>query len=190
MGDPRRRSIPVLALWLEGLGVNVIFNRPRRPTDNAKVERMQRTTKNWAEVNQCIDIHQLEERLKITCEIQRELYKVTRLTNKPRKDVFPELYTNPRKYQSESFNVNRIYQRLASWTFVRQSSSSGQVSIYNQIYYLGIIYKKQYIAIKFNEQTLEWQFYDAKGLLIKVMKAKKMDKSNLWNLTVCQRTNS
>ena len=190
MGDPRRRSIPVLALWLEGLGVNVIFNRPARPTDNAKVERMQRTTKNWAEVKECRDIRQMEEQLKIICEIQRDLYKGTRLANKSRKDVFPELYTNARKYQPESFNANKVYQKLASWTFVRQSSTNGQVSIYNQIYYLGRIHKKQYIAIKFNEQTLEWQFYDAKGGLIKVIKAKKMDKSNLCNLTACQRTKS
>ncbi len=56
--NPQRKSIPPLALWLTAMNVVVIFNRPRRPTDNAKVERMQRTTKNWAQVKDCEDITQ------------------------------------------------------------------------------------------------------------------------------------
>ena len=43
-GDPQRSSVPVLALWLIGLGVEVIWNPPRSPRANAKVERMQGTT--------------------------------------------------------------------------------------------------------------------------------------------------
>src|SRR3954468_7857520 len=46
-GDPQRCSIPELALWLTGLGIEVIWNRPRTPKDNAKVERMQATTSRW-----------------------------------------------------------------------------------------------------------------------------------------------
>ena len=41
LGDPQRKSFPTLGLWLTALGIEVIYNRPRRPTDNASVERMQ-----------------------------------------------------------------------------------------------------------------------------------------------------
>src|SRR5437867_5557619 len=53
-GDPQRTSVPELALWLCGLGVGVIWNPPRSPRDNAKVERMQGTTAAWAEVEKCL----------------------------------------------------------------------------------------------------------------------------------------
>ena len=37
LGDPQRKSFPTLGLWLTALGIEVIYNRPRRPTDNASV---------------------------------------------------------------------------------------------------------------------------------------------------------
>lgn len=188
MGDPQRKSISPLALWLEGKGVQVIFNRPRRPTDNAKVERMQRTTKNWAEVNDCQDIAQLVQRLKRACFIQRELYKVARLQNRTRKDVFPQLYNNPRKFNPDDFDIQKTYQRLQGWTFSRKTSSIGQFTLYHQVYYLGKAYAKQYIAAKFNAVTIEWQIFDAQGVLVKAIKAKKLDEISIRNLTVCQRT--
>ena len=70
LGDPQRKSIPPLALWLEGMGIQVIFNRPRRPTDNAKVERMQQTTKNWAGVEACKNLAQLKRQLQYNCKLQ------------------------------------------------------------------------------------------------------------------------
>jgi len=189
MGDPQRKSIPPLALWLEGKGVQVIFNRPRRPTDNAKVERMQRTTKNWAEVKNCPNIKELIIRLKRACTIQRDLYKVSRMKNKTRKEIFPQLYNNPRKYNPSDFDVQKVYQRLEKWTFVRHTSPIGQFSLYHQIYYLGKDYAKQYVAVKFKTDTIQWQVFDAQGVLIKVINAKNMDEQNIRNLTVNQRTN-
>ena len=38
LGDPQRKSIPELSLWILAKNIEVIFNRPRQPTDNAKVE--------------------------------------------------------------------------------------------------------------------------------------------------------
>jgi transposase InsO family protein len=42
-GDPGSDLVPVLSLWLIGLGIDVLWNRPYQATDNAKVERMQGT---------------------------------------------------------------------------------------------------------------------------------------------------
>lgn len=188
MGDPQRKSIPPLALWLESCGIQVIFNRPRRPTDNAKVERMQRTTKNWAEIKMCQDIKQLNRQLKQTCIIQRELYKVSRLNNKTRKESYPQLYSNPRTYCSNDFDVQKAYNRLEKWTFVRRTSAIGQFSLYRQVYYLGKKYAKQFIAIKFDSDALQWNIFDNQGNLIKNIDAKKLNEKNIQNLTVNQRT--
>lgn len=188
LGDPQRKSVPALALWLEAIGVQVIFNRPRRPTDNAKVERMQRTTKNWAEVNNCPNMEQLIERLKQACIIQRDFYKVSRLGNKTRTEVFPQLYDNKRKYKPKSFDVQKAYKRLEKWTFTRRTSAVGTFTLYSQVYYSGKAYAKQYISIKFNAQTRQWQIFDTKGAFIKAVKAKSMTEYHIQNLAVSQRT--
>ena len=52
-GDPQKKTIPVLALWLMSLKIKVIWNRPRQPRDNAKVERMQGTSKRWVDLDRC-----------------------------------------------------------------------------------------------------------------------------------------
>ena len=114
LGDPQRKSIPELALWLTAIGIEVFFNRPRRPTDNAKVERMQRTTKNWACIEQAKDYQDLAQRLQYVGLIQREHFKVSRLENKTRMQAFPDLTNNLRKYDPDNFQVHKAYQRLAN----------------------------------------------------------------------------
>ena len=69
-------------------------------------------------------------------------------------------------YNADDFDSQKAYQRLEKWTFVRQTSSIGQFSLYRQAYYLGKAYAKQYIAVKFLSKTVEWQIFDAQGLLI------------------------
>ena len=188
LGDPQRKSLPLLCLWLEAMGVQLIFNRPRRPTDNAKVERMQRTTKNWAEVGQCQNIEQLKQQLKQVCIIQREKFKVTRLKGKTRMEYYPELYQNTRAYQAEQFDPQKAYTRLAKWTFARKTSKIGQFSLYGNVYYLGAKYGRQYVSIKFDPKNIQWKVTDAQGLFIKAFNAVNFDKKHLWNLTVSQRT--
>lgn len=61
-GDPKLESVPVLALWLIAYGVPVIWNRPRKPTDNAKVERMQGTSGRWVEPEKCNSLIELQKR--------------------------------------------------------------------------------------------------------------------------------
>jgi hypothetical protein len=186
MADPQRKRISELALWLTGLGVEVIFNRPRRPTDNAKVERMQQTTKNWADIKNCIHQEQLQAYLnKVICT-QRADYKVRRLGNKTRLECYPEIMTNQRKYDENKFDIQKTYEQLAQWQFVRQTSKSGQFSLYGQVYYLGINFAKQYISIKFDAQTKQWNVCDANGIPIRNITAKNMEYNHIWNLSICQ----
>ncbi len=131
LGDSQRKSIPPLALWLTAMNVVVIFNRPRRPTDNAKVERMQRTTKNWAQVKDCEDINQVRNQLNTVCEIQRSQFKVKRLKNKTRMEAFPQINHSPRVYQADSFCLQKAYGQLAKWSFQRRVSNNGQFSLYS-----------------------------------------------------------
>lgn len=188
MADPQRKRMTVLSMWLTGLGIKVILNRPRRPTDNAKVERMQQTTKNWADIKNCMNAHQLQEYLNEVIEIQRAHYKVRRLGNRTRLECYPNIMNNPRKYNRVEFDAQLVYQELAQWQFVRQTSNTGQFSLYGHIYYIGKQYAKQFVVIKFNPNTLNWDICDASGIAIKSIAAKNIDTANIQNLSICQRT--
>lgn len=188
MGDPQRKTIPALSLWLEAMGIRVIFNRPKRPTDNAKVERMQRTTKNWAEVEDCENIEQLSQRLKFMAQVHRDDYKIRRLQQQTRKIAYPELYRNSRRYCPLLFDEQRVYQRLSQWIFVRKVASSSQFHLYGQPYYVGKAYHDQFVSVTFQAETKQWKIEDAQGKLIKTINAKKLDRNSIWNLSICQRT--
>ena len=188
LGDPQRKRMTALGLWLTGLGIKVIYNRPRRPTDNAKVERMQRTTKNWAVIKTCKTKKQLQEQLKTALQIQREFYKVTRLGGKTRLETYPEILNNLRKYSAELFDVQKVYLELSKWLFVRRISSHGQFSIYGQVYYLGIRYAKQNVSIKFNNKSISWEISNSKGELVNTISAKNFSEIDIKKLTINQRT--
>lgn len=188
LGDPQRKSLPIIALWLEAIDITVIYNRPRRPTDNAKVERMQQTTKNWAEIKSCKDIDHLRQKLRQIIIIQREKFKVRRMKGKTRLQAFPKLLDNPNKYKRSDFNVKQAYSRLAQWSFVRRTSKIGQFTLYGQVYYLGKQYAKQNIIARFNAATVAWQIKDSQANVIKGFPAKNFNANAIRNLTIGQRT--
>jgi hypothetical protein len=68
-----------LALWLFGLGVEVIWNPPRRPQDNGVVERSQGTGKRWSEPPTCDGPAELQRRIDDLDEIQRAEYPSVRV---------------------------------------------------------------------------------------------------------------
>lgn len=167
LGDPNRKTIPKLALWLQSKQIEVIFNRPRKPTDNAKVERMQRTTKNWAELSTVQNIADLEARLKHVCWIQREVFKVSRLGYQTRLQRFAELKSNPRRYDPKQFDLQRAYQKLAESTFIRKVGKTGQITLYYQRYFVGRKYTRASISIHFDPQQRSWKLFNQNGQFIR-----------------------
>lgn len=188
LGDPQRKSIPELALWLLSKDIEVIFNRPRLPTDNAKVERMQRTTKNWADITQAKNVDDLAVRLKQVIVIQREKLKIRRLGLRTRLQAYPALTSNTRIYSPEYFCVEKAYKRLEGWTMVRKVSSNGQISLYSLQYYIDKQLKGTYVSIKLDSQSLQWMIYDTSNKLIAQCQASNLTADNIKNLSVGQRT--
>ena len=54
---------PDLALWLIGLGVGMIWNRPRHCQANGHVERAHGVLQQWSEPARCPDVAALPQRL-------------------------------------------------------------------------------------------------------------------------------
>src|SRR3954469_21928037 len=70
-----RGDLPTeLGLWLMGLGVELVANRPRRPQDNGSVENAQGTGKRWAEPPRCRTAAELQRRLDAMDRHQREAF--------------------------------------------------------------------------------------------------------------------
>ncbi len=188
LGDPQRKSIPELSLWLLAKKIEVIFNRPRQPTDNAKVERMQQTTKNWAVIDQAKNIVDLEKRLNKAIIIQREKFCVSRLQNRTRLETYPALLNNSRLYDDQTFDTGKAYQRLANCSFVRKVSIQGQISLYGRLYSLPKKYKATFVHLRFDPKRVEWNCFDEQNKFIANKQAVNLTPENIRNLSVGQRT--
>jgi len=184
-GNPKMSSTPPIALWLIAHDVDMIWNKPRSPQCNAKVERMQATSSRWVNVSDCPTLEELQKRLDQEAIIQREKYPVKRLQNKTRLQVFPELETSRRPYQSTGFDPTRVYEFLAKKTYVRTTDKTGRLMIYNVPYNLSAANRKKVVNIKFLTSSLHWQFY-IDGQIVGSQKAENLSPDRILNLTVCQ----
>src|SRR5262245_3463787 len=90
---------PALALWLSGLGVAVIWNRPHHPQENARVERSHGVLKQWVEPERCANVADLRHRLVWAAQIQREGYPA--IGGRSRMAAYPSLRRGGRAYDPQ-----------------------------------------------------------------------------------------
>jgi hypothetical protein len=185
-GDPQRCSVPELDLWLIGLGVEVIWNRPRHPKDNAKVERMQATTSRWAEVEQCYDCSELQTRLNRAAQVQREHYQVKRLGAKSRKELYPELWSTSRAYSNDVFDVSRIGYYLSQTTFKRKVNKKGVFNFYAQRVYVGYSHLSKVLCLRYDAEKEYFALTDESNAAIGYIQADNFSRENILNFNVCQ----
>ena len=191
-GSPQLASVAPFALWLIGLAIQVLWNRPRSPKENAKVERNQGTTSKWVEIDKCRSIEECQLKLDDACLIQREKYPVNRLKFKKRSEVYPDLFMNPRKYSSQSFNEENVYAFLEQTIFVRKIHQRiGKFTFYDQSVYLGYRFRKlRFVIVKLDRQNFCWNVYNEHQELIATVPAENFSAENIQNFTVRQRTNA
>lgn len=182
-GVPSRKLIPFLSLWLIGLGIRVIFNRPGRPTDNSKVERMQAVTNNWAVPIQCMNVCQMQKSLNHNINLQRNDFKLRRHQNKTRSQLYPKLYEPYKAYEKDSFDMRFIHQLLTKGYWERLVSKNGQIYFYDQQFYLGRTHQRQNVQIQFDLDKLVWCVSDTNGQLIKQITVVNICKDILCDLT-------
>jgi hypothetical protein len=184
-GNPRMSSTSPLALWLIAIDVDLIWNKPRCPQQNAKVERMQGTSSRWVNFSSCANPEVLQQRLLEEAEVQRNWFRVKRLGSQTRCQAYPELETVLRPYEEDFFKVQRVYDFLAKKVYVRKADKAGCIMLYNQIYNLSTANKGNFIHIQFNAENQHWHFYSDKTL-ITTQAARNLSASMILNLTVCQ----
>lgn len=180
-GDPQLDLIPPMALWLIGLGIKVIWNRPAKPQDNAKVERAQGVLGNWTEYQKCQDTFDLQLRLWKEADFYNYYFPNKRHEHQTKIERFPTMRHTQRNWNPNDFNLKRVLIFMAKGHWQRTVSSNGQVAFYGQRFSVGKQYKHQIVSIKLQAFKNLWLIFDDKGKLIQKRESPfKVEK--IWNL--------
>lgn len=183
-GDPQRQNIPVLVLWLLAFGIKIIFNRPRTPQDNAKVERSQGVLSKWTEWEKCADRFELQYKVWKEADFHNMHYSVSRLGGKTRIQAFDNLLRSPKTFDPSDFDPQRTIDFVAKGLWQREVSKNGQFSFWAQKINVGKKYAHQSVSIKLDPQKNNWQAFDRDGNLLKSFDT-NFTAQNLWKLNLC-----
>ncbi len=180
-GDPNLELIPVLALWLIGLGIKVIWNRPATPQDNAVVERSQGVMARWTEYARCRDTTAFQSRLWREAEFHNFHFPIRRKGNKTRIQLFPQLPHTGTDWNPANFKLCRVLAFIAGGQWERIVSSKGQIYCYGKRFSVGTHYKHQKVSIKLDPDKNQWNIFDPTGNFIKTHPS-PFTYQSIWNL--------
>ena len=188
-GNTHRDLPSPLSLWLIGLGIEVLWNRPGHPTDNGVVERGQGVLQQWVEVARCRSPAELERWLAWAVEMQREKYPACK--GKSRMASYPKLAHSGRCYETTGeariWNIERVYAWLSQGVWARKVDKVGYISLYNYAYAVGRSYRGQTVYVRFDGESGEWVAYDGQGDEIKRFQAHGIETNAIRRLCVSRR---
>jgi hypothetical protein len=185
-------SLPsALALWLVGIGIEVIYGRPAQSRDNAMIERTHGVLDRWVVPCQQADIETLQEQLEWAVHTQRERYRSPH--HRTRAEVFPQLYTNLRTYRRQdpeaNWEISKVACYLSGYTFKRKVEKQGQITLFANRYSVGSAYARQIVSIDLDVQRLEWVLSDENGKEITRHSSRELDYELICNLRLAKRQN-
>jgi len=181
-----------LALWLIGLEMTVMWNPPRQPQKNGKVERSQGVGQAWAEPWTCGSARELQQRLREMDRIQREEYP--HRDGRSRWSLFPELRHSRRTYdptwERRHWKLEPVLEHVAEYLLSRKVDQAGKVSIYHQNYYVGIQHRGKSVSIMLDPQARLWVVLDAEGRELRTHPAEQLTRERIVSLQVTHRAAS
>lgn len=187
-GSPR--DLPTeLALWLIGLGVEVLWNPPARPRKNPKVERCHGVADAWAEPGACADPAELAAHLDWVGRVQCGEYPA--IGGAPRIEAYPGLLVARRAYQepreAESWDLGRVDRWLAPRAWDRRVDRNGVVSIYGHRRFVGRTYGGQDVSVRYDGQARQWVVGDRTGEIAWRFDARELSREAILDLAVSRK---
>ena len=171
-GNPNDPFPSWSSLYLAGLGIPHVFIRSHRPTDQPQIERHHRTLDGLTDDPQSRqDLASFQQAL----DQERRVYnhefpcRASDCEGKPPLQAHPALLTPRRPYRPEQerwlFDLQRVLDFLASFTFERKVNSNGQVTLKGLHYTVGLSHRSKAIRVRLDPQSREWVFLerDAQG---------------------------
>lgn len=188
-GSPQSDLPPALALWLIGLGVEVIWNRPRRSQENGVVERTHGVLAPWVEPERCPDAVRLQAHIDWAVQIQRERYPA--LDGQTRAAVYPELLKVARPYdpatEQDTWHLDHVRAFLARGLWSRKVSKTGYISLYNWQHSVGRRYAGQTVNVQFDAMQHQWVVSDDHGDELKRFDAPEISQARILALNVTKK---
>ena len=169
---------PALALWWIGLGIAVIWNRPRRPQHNGQVERVHGLLEAWGEPATCADAAAWAARAAWVVQTQRERYPVR--GSRSRAAACPALAAGGRPYdpatETTAWNLARVWARSVD--------KVGRISLYDHAYGVGRAHAGEPVWVGFDPQTGEWVIRTADDTVLARHPARELTSDRIVALTV------
>jgi hypothetical protein len=169
-GKPPEEQFPTLfTLWLVGLGIEHRFKRKKQVTDQAHVERGHKTLFDWIEEPQPLaDLVVLQAAL----DTARAMHNCVLPSQAgdcngcPPMAVHPEVNVPLRPYASDAelalFDLKRVDDFLARYTWPHQVSQVGQVTVGPHAYGVGSAYARKTVNVRFDPRDRCLTFHDVK----------------------------
>jgi transposase-like protein len=166
-GNPNDPFPSWLSLYLAGLGIKHNFIRSHQPTDQPQVERNHRTLDGLTD-----DEHSRQDltRFQQALDQERHLYnhqfpsRASDCNGLPPLQAHPALLRPRRPYRPEwevlLFDLQRVYDFLATFTFERKVNRNGQVTLKGHHYTVGLAHKEKSIQVRLDPNTQEWMFFE------------------------------
>lgn len=165
--NPNAMDIPTMALyWWIGLGINVIQNKPGCPQQNGIVEGLQGTLYRWSNPKEQPDQKAFQRRVDEESEFQRNHYKIPSRNHKTRRELYPDLENNIRRYCPSKFDMQLVYAYLESRVFRRTVKNNGVIKIFGETFYMGRKYLGIEVTITFDPIDKQWIFKNERGVLM------------------------
>jgi hypothetical protein len=166
-GSPQELFPSRLTLWLRGLGIVHHRIRPHQPTDQAQVERQHRTLDNFtADAARRADLVMFQAAL----DAERQVYnaafpcRASDCHGRPPLTAHPELGHPRRPYPPNGeyavFDLQRVFDYLATFTFARHISSQGHLHLNHTAYYAGAAHVNKNVWVRCDPVAHQWLVYE------------------------------
>lgn len=181
---------PELALWVRGLGVAMVWHRPRQSRDNAVIERDHGVCQCWVEPHTCAAPAALPARLDWATTVQREKYPA--IAGQSRVAAYPALAAGGRPYdaaqEAAPWDAPRVWTALAQGSWHRRVDKVGRISLYNRPRSVGRRCAGTTVSVRLGERTPPtWVITTAKGEPIRELPAPELCRARIRTLTVTHR---
>jgi transposase InsO family protein len=180
---------PELALWLIGLGIELVWIPPGCPQDNGVVERSQGVGQQWAEPHACGDAAELQRRCDAMDRLQREAYPYA--DGRSRAATYPQLRHSGRPYRRGSekkhWSLEAVLRAVAGVVVVRRVDRQGCVSLYNRTRYVGKQHAGSQVYVSVDSSGPTWVFAAADGTQLRSMVADEFTAERIRGLSVGAR---
>jgi hypothetical protein len=182
---------PELALWLLGLGVALVWNRPRHTRGNAVIERAHGVCQRWGEPQTCQSADELQARLDEFTTLQRERYPSC--DGQSRLAAYPALgqarHPYDARHEAAHWDARRVWAFLGGQHWRRRVDKVGHVSLYNRAVPVGRPWAGTTVTVQLalRGRVPTWLIRSDDGTLIATPPAPELRRGRIRTLAVSHR---